>query len=139
MAATRLARSTLARIGLPIATLGLGTPAHAHEGAIGHETMWRACSIRQINDGCSFKDTNRNVYRGTCQEMVEHLVCVRNKPIEYASADTGSISSSDPSSVGGNVPFFSAILGEIIAIVVGGVAIAWALAKRRSRDGRSED
>jgi len=64
--------------------------AWAHDGSLGNEIMWQACDSRQIDDPCAFRNDVQDIYRGTCQQMADNLVCVRNQPIEYAATQTHS-------------------------------------------------
>ncbi len=64
----------------------VGGSAAAHEGGLGNEAMWNACEARAVDDGCSFRNHDLDLFRGTCQSMANALVCVRNQPIERAVA-----------------------------------------------------
>ena len=64
----------------------LTSSAAAHEGAHGNEEMWRVCEGKQLNNSCSFQNRSCDISRGSCQSMADHLVCVRNQPIERAAS-----------------------------------------------------
>jgi hypothetical protein len=68
----------------------LTSTAAAHEGGIGNEVMWRACDSKQVNDQCSFQNHAHDIFRGSCQTMVDNMVCVRNQPIEHAATADGA-------------------------------------------------
>lgn len=57
----------------------------AHQGH-SNPAPWEACEGSRLTDTCSWQDAEGATYRGTCREMSEHLICVRNKPIEPPSA-----------------------------------------------------
>lgn len=86
-----IAQSALQTLPVLVLLLIIGsTPVFAHEGAIGNEVMWRACEDRSLNDRCAFRNADHDTYRGSCQSMAGHLVCVRNQPVERAgAADAG--------------------------------------------------
>lgn len=69
-----------------VALMAFGSsPAWSHEGGLGNAVMWQACASSKINDPCSFQNVDHDTYRGTCQSMADHMVCVRNQPIERGS------------------------------------------------------
>ena len=49
-----------------------------------HEAPWQACETKQVASQCSYTNGAGDLYKGTCQTFQEALMCVRNKPIEYA-------------------------------------------------------
>ncbi len=61
----------------------------AHDAHV-NEAPWLACEQRQLGNACSYTNSSHDLYRGTCQSMQEHLFCVRNQPIEKASAGGGA-------------------------------------------------
>ena len=92
--------------------------------------MWQACITRQIDDPCAFRNDAQDVYRGTCQQMADNLVCVRNQPIEYAAthahahdatatAPLAKVSNRSRWIVGGS------------ALLLGGALLVFELAARR--------
>lgn len=64
----------------------------AHEGHL-NEAPWAACDNRDIGDACAYENAAEDVYRGTCRSMSEHLICVRNQPIERSAPqqDTATV------------------------------------------------
>lgn len=68
------------------------TTAIAHDGHT-NDKPWLACDARQIGDSCAYKNSANDVYRGTCRLMQEHLICVRNQPIEKADSSPGTSTS----------------------------------------------
>jgi hypothetical protein len=56
----------------------------AHSGHI-NQAAWDVCEDRQVSMSCEYADREKNIYRGTCQLMSEHRICVRNEPIEKAN------------------------------------------------------
>ncbi|WP_372656303.1 hypothetical protein [Halobacteriovorax sp.] len=54
--------------------------ALAHAG-VQAGAPWVACELKKKSDSCEYRDHHLDVYRGTCQESGNKLLCVRNKPI----------------------------------------------------------
>ncbi|MEM9454295.1 MAG: hypothetical protein AAGF11_08960 [Myxococcota bacterium] len=46
---------------------------------------WDACVEHTLGESCQWNDAHGAAYRGTCRSMSEHLLCVRNQPIEPAA------------------------------------------------------
>lgn len=64
---------------LPLALLLAGN-IHAHSGSVG-SAAWDICKAKAKSTTCEYQDSHENIYRGTCQSISEHKMCVRNKPI----------------------------------------------------------
>lgn len=56
-------------------------PATAHEGGHGNQVMWQVCEGKPKDSSCTYKSRIGDIHRGTCQSMVEHMVCVENQPV----------------------------------------------------------
>ena len=74
-------------VALGLAMVGLTSQGAAHQGHTS-DAPWVACESLSLDEPCSFEDTEHAVYRGTCQLMSDTLMCVRNRPIEYADPGT---------------------------------------------------
>ena len=76
---------------LAVAVLVFSLYADAHDGNFSAEP-WAACAAQELDDSCSFSNSNEDVYRGTCQAMAEEaLICVRNQPIEKHDPEFAAI------------------------------------------------
>lgn len=53
----------------------------AHDG---HHTnkAWKACDKKKLSDSCRYVLQDNMLYKGTCRQVQEDLLCVRNQPIE---------------------------------------------------------
>lgn len=60
--------------------------AHAHMGHSGDSSPWDACETQLVGAECSFTRSSGDVHRGTCRQVQDHTMCVRNKPVESASS-----------------------------------------------------
>ncbi|MBK6488463.1 MAG: hypothetical protein IPF98_16790 [Gemmatimonadetes bacterium] len=123
---TRVLRA--ARVALDIVPalvlLALGSsPALAHEGALGNEVMWKVCENRKRNDVCAFRNADHDTSRGSCQSVAEHLVCVRNQPIERAAADSHTHAHDETVPSSTDESGYGWVLG-VFSLVVGGVAVS---------------
>ncbi|MCB1731225.1 MAG: hypothetical protein KDI21_12180 [Halieaceae bacterium] len=75
---------------LSAAALLAVTPVPAHEGH--HSPVpWQACQDKQLDDPCEFRNTARDLYRGSCREVQRQLICVRNQPITRSAAAPGQL------------------------------------------------
>lgn len=73
-----------------VSTLGLGpSSAHAHQGHT-DRAPWEACAEKALDDACEWTDRSHARYIGTCREIADALMCVRNRPIVPADAPDGS-------------------------------------------------
>ena len=61
------------------------TLTNAHDGNL-NEKPWLVCKERRLDDSCAYENSANDVYRGTCQSIQAHLMCVRNQPIEKAGS-----------------------------------------------------
>ncbi len=52
----------------------------AHKGH-GDATPWKAHETASLNDSCEWKNSENDRHIGTCRQVQESLVCVRNQPI----------------------------------------------------------
>jgi hypothetical protein len=75
---------------LAVAMVLLGTPVRAHDGH--HSPVpWQACEDKQLDEPCEYRNTAGDLYRGSCREMQQQLLCVRNQPIVKGSAAAGQL------------------------------------------------
>ncbi|MGB5247169.1 MAG: hypothetical protein WBM54_04945 [Woeseia sp.] len=81
--------STFTRIILGAILAVISAAAFAHDGHL-NDAPWSACEDQQIGDACTFENSAKDIYRGTCRAMSDALMCVRNQPIEKSEsyADT---------------------------------------------------
>lgn len=63
-----------------LAVLPFGTLS-AHSGAA-NNAAWDACDNKPRSTACEYTGFHGEQYRGTCQLIAEHMMCVRNQPIE---------------------------------------------------------
>lgn len=77
---SRTTRVHLIRWGLLAAMLVAPKLGHAHEGH-GDRAPWDACDEHELGATCAWDGAHHDRYIGTCREVSETLVCVRNKPI----------------------------------------------------------
>ncbi len=59
--------------------------AMAHQGHT-NSAPWEACHEHSLGDLCAWNDTEGSLYQGTCRDVGKSLLCIRNKPIQKASA-----------------------------------------------------
>lgn len=78
------------RYGIVMATLMISELAISHAGHP-NDIAWLACEEKLINDSCSFKNTRKDLYIGSCKLMSSSLMCVRNQPIQKFSATLDSV------------------------------------------------
>lgn len=65
--------------------------AHAHSESP-NNAPWDACDNKPRSAGCEYKGFSDERYRGTCQRMSEHMMCVKNRHNEKPKTiATGSI------------------------------------------------
>ena len=69
------------RCTLALLLAGIPGMLNAHEGHA-DEAPWRACDEKVTADPCAYENDAGDIYRGTCRMMSDHLICVRNQPIE---------------------------------------------------------
>lgn len=74
-----------------LATLLWAPPiAHAHQGHT-DRAPWDACATRVLDDPCEWTDRAHARYIGTCRQVADALLCVRNQPVVLAPhVDEGS-------------------------------------------------
>lgn len=68
------------------------TPSLSAHSAGTAKVAWDVCYAKDVSQACEFENAAGDIYRGTCQTMSGSLMCVRNQPIEKASANEGSVS-----------------------------------------------
>ncbi|GAB2676986.1 hypothetical protein [Aliiglaciecola aliphaticivorans] len=56
----------------------------AHQGHI-DDTALLACTDKQKSDPCGYVASNLKLHKGSCQQFNQHLICVRNQPLEPLS------------------------------------------------------
>lgn len=122
----RFLRLVLGALAATLLVAGAGS-AKAHDGSLGNEVMWEACDTRQIDEPCTFLNDVHDTYRGTCQQMADDLVCVRNQPIEYASTQIHEheAAAATPVPKAGNP---SVLMSVGIALLLAGVLLLFGLA-----------
>lgn len=115
-------------------TLVIGSAA-AHEGAHGNEEMWRVCEGKQFDNSCSFQNRSGDISRGSCQSMANHLVCVRNQPIErssFADQMPKSYEKSEPERADGKCSSLGWVIASLAGLV-GATILAVRFGKRQHR------
>lgn len=58
--------------------------AYTHQGHT-HLEPWNACESHVLGDDCAWQNETDHLYRGTCREIGDALMCVRHKPIIHVS------------------------------------------------------
>lgn len=58
--------------------------AWSHEGH-GNDAAWQACADRHLGANCAYTKSEME-YIGSCREVQEDLLCVRNQPLKPAAA-----------------------------------------------------
>jgi len=71
--------------GVGIGAAVCATSLWAHSSTASH-VAWQACDTKTVSARCSFKNSNGDQYRGSCQSVSDSLMCVRNQPIEKSTA-----------------------------------------------------
>lgn len=53
---------------------------YAHDG---HHTShaWKSCETKTLDEKCAYVMKSDQLYKGSCQQMAQALMCVRNEPI----------------------------------------------------------
>jgi hypothetical protein len=64
-----------------------GGDALAHDGHTSPEP-WTACAHSELGQSCMWENDAHEVHRGTCRAIGDGLMCVRNRPVEHAGAET---------------------------------------------------
>lgn len=67
------------------------TGVNAHSGSVTN-AAWDACHSKSLSTACEYTGFHDERYRGTCQAMSGHLMCVRNQPVEKLTTDTHPVS-----------------------------------------------
>lgn len=80
--------------GLCLAVLLPSVVAHAHRG-MHNVGANKACAQQELGDDCSWTDAEHSRYIGTCRQVSEALLCVRNQPIQRLSASATSDSQAE--------------------------------------------
>lgn len=71
------------------------TVAQAHSGHTMQEP-WHVCESSTLGDGCEWTNDAGDLYRGTCRQVSNSLLCVRNKPIKYGHTEHDHASEEHP-------------------------------------------
>lgn len=69
-----------------LTTILAAAPLQAHEGH-SNQIPWQSCEDKQLGDPCEYANAARDLYRGSCREMQQQLMCVRNQPIIRGCTD----------------------------------------------------
>lgn len=64
-----------------IASLAILTSVYAHQDSTSG-LAWEACEDKAKSTACKYRGAHNELYKGSCQIMSGHLMCVRNQPIE---------------------------------------------------------
>ena len=100
--------------------------AFAHEGHSSPEP-WTVCAQKELGQACSWENEAHDLHRGTCRSIGDQLVCVRNRPIELARAE-----SQQPAPPGGPATGCeSAPFTVLVAAVLLAIAVAYANGRRK--------
>lgn len=67
-------------ISITLALAVTSIASNAHQGHV-HELASNACVNKERSQACEYTVGKNSLYRGACQYMQQHLICVRNKPI----------------------------------------------------------
>lgn len=61
--------------------LSTSSAVQAHSGTP-NNAAWEACDGKPKSAYCQYTGFHDDIYKGTCQQMSESMLCVRNQPIE---------------------------------------------------------
>ena len=71
-------------LGAPVLT---SPTADAHKGHT-DATPWQVCRDASLGDSCEWSNEAQDRFIGSCREVQDSLLCVRNRPIVPATAHT---------------------------------------------------
>ncbi|WP_413698850.1 hypothetical protein ACLKMH_14800 [Psychromonas sp. KJ10-10] len=60
--------------------------AQAHSGHLNEKSI-AVCVDKERSNNCQYEGAHNDLYIGSCQYMVETLICVRNQPIQKISVN----------------------------------------------------
>tara|TARA_R110002167_G_scaffold253161_7_gene459498 strand:- start:2165 stop:2458 length:294 start_codon:yes stop_codon:yes gene_type:complete len=73
------------RVLITLLILSFSSSTLAHQGHV-EAAAALVCEQKEVADECEYQNQRADIYRGSCRLIMDTMMCVRSKPIEYSNS-----------------------------------------------------